>query len=377
MSVTNISQVKRYVLWGKAAGRCEYRGCNKLIYLDDLTKREFNQAYIAHIVADSPKGPRGDEERSFALKNELSNLMLLCDRHHRLIDIEDVDGHPEELLLAMKKEHEERIKVVTEIQPDRKSHILIYKANVGKHSPQIDFESARKYLLPNYYPATNEGMDLGLGNSSFRDRDKFFWDAELHNLEDKFAEQVMPKLRKGKIQHLSIFAFAPIPLLIKLGTLINDIFTAEIHQPIREPKSWNLTEHDDGEFEYNIIRPTIKGKGPVAINFSLSATISQKRIEKVLGEKCNVYTISIDEPFNDFLRTKKQLRVFSEVVRKLLDEIKLEYGEDETLNIFPAMPIATALEFGRIWMPKADMPLKIYDQNKLEGGFIEVVEIKN
>ena len=35
--------------------------------------------------------------------------MLLCDKHHRLIDI-DVPGHPEDLLLEMKREHEKTLK---------------------------------------------------------------------------------------------------------------------------------------------------------------------------------------------------------------------------------------------------------------------------
>lgn len=103
MSVTNISSANRYILWGKAAGRCQFRGCNKPLFVDALTKSEFNQAYIAHIVADKPSGPRGDAIRSDLLKDDISNLMLMCDEHHRLIDKKDVAGHPETLLLQMKK----------------------------------------------------------------------------------------------------------------------------------------------------------------------------------------------------------------------------------------------------------------------------------
>jgi hypothetical protein len=74
-----------------------------------LTQAEFNSAYIAHIIADKPTGPRGDAILSEQLKSDLSNLMLLCNVHHRLIDIADVDGHPADLLRAMKERHEQRI----------------------------------------------------------------------------------------------------------------------------------------------------------------------------------------------------------------------------------------------------------------------------
>jgi hypothetical protein len=33
------------------------------------------------------------------------------------------------------------------------------------------------------------------------------------------------------------------------------------------------------------------------------------------------------------------------------------------------MPAALAVEFGRIRMPKADLPLLIYDENRETGGF--------
>ena len=41
------------------------------------------------------------------------------------------------------------------------------------------------------------------------------------------------------------------------------------------------------------------------------------------------------------------------------------------------MPIAKAIEFGRVWMPKADMPLYLYDENTANSGFEKVMEIVN
>ena len=92
MSKTKISSMNQNLLWAISGGRCEYDGCNEVLYTDILTKKRYNTAYIAHIVADSPDGPRGDTERSSLLANNISNLMLLCDRHHRLIDKEDVQS---------------------------------------------------------------------------------------------------------------------------------------------------------------------------------------------------------------------------------------------------------------------------------------------
>jgi hypothetical protein len=375
MSVTSISNKTRCTLWVKSAGRCQYRGCNNPLHQDILTKRNFNQAYIAHIVADVAGGPRGDETRSPLLADDLSNLMLLCDIHHRLIDKIDVDGHPESLLLKMKKEHEDRIERVTAISPDMQSHIVTYKANVGLHTPALNYETVSDFLLLEYYPAMSSAIDLSLSNSPQRDKDDSFWSTELENLESQFNEQLKPKFRKGEINHLSVFAFAPMPLLVKLGTLINDIQQAEIHQPVRDPKSWNLNDEATATV-YRVTEPA-ETHPIVALNISLSASINNDRITDVLGNDCSIYTLTIDEPFNDFLKSKKQLQDFSIEVRKLLNYIKSKYNGQTPIHVFPAMPIATAIELGRVWMPKADMPFYIYDENTANSGFFKALEITN
>ncbi|MBO9672155.1 MAG: SAVED domain-containing protein [Sphingobacteriaceae bacterium] len=376
MSVSSITDKNKYLLWVRSGGRCEYEGCNKSLTQDILTKRNFNQSYIAHIVADVAGGPRGCAIRSPLLSDDITNLMLLCDTHHRLIDKHDIAGHPEPKLILMKKNHEDRIERQTAIAPNMSSHIVTYKANVGVHTPVVTYESVEEYLLPNHYPAQASAIDLGLSNSPQRDRNASFWQTEVENLETQFGEQLRPKLRKNEINHLSLFAFAPMPLLMKLGVLLNDIQDIEVHQSVRSPKTWNLSD-DKGRVRYVVTKPTNTKKPIVALNISLSATINNNRITAVLGEECNIYTLTIASPFNDFLKNKVHLADFSVAARKLLNEIKSVYGAGTELHVFPAMPIATAIELGRVWMPKADMPLVIYDENTSLGGFTKAIEIKN
>ncbi len=373
MSTTKIPDKTIKLLLIKSGGRCQYKGCNISLYQDLVTKRLFNKAYLAHIVADSPGGPRGDAIRSSLLAKELSNIMLLCDTHHRLIDRIEVDEHPESLLLEMKREQEERIERVTAINPNSQSHIITYSANVGKHTPILTYETLVEFLLPEHYPAQSNTIDLGLTDSPMRDKDKQFWETEVKVLEDNFKQRLESLIRQKKIKHISLFAFAPMPLLIKLGTLINDIQNVEVHQPIRNPKTWKLSNESINTI-YKINKPK-SNKGFVALNISLSATINKERITKVLGDDCSIYTLTIDDPFNDFLKSKTQLQDFSIAMRQLFDEIKSNYSSQTELHIFPAMPIAIAIELGRIWMPKADMPLTIYDENKTFDGFNKTIEI--
>lgn len=62
-------------------------------------------------------------------------------------------------------------------------------------------------------------------------------------------------------------------------------------------------------------------------------------------------------------------------MRYLFDKIKATHGQNATIHLFPACPVSVAIEIGRVWMPKADLPLVIYDQNNKLGKFIETFTI--
>ena len=157
------------MLWGKAAGRCQYEGCNELLDLDLVTKNSMNASYIAHIYGDQPLGPRYHNEYSVKLAKDPSNLMLLCDRHHRLIDREQEAAHTPERLLAMKRLHEKRIQLLTGIAPEMQSHVILYGANIGALGAALSFQSAANAMSPERYPSSGRAIELGLINSLFED----------------------------------------------------------------------------------------------------------------------------------------------------------------------------------------------------------------
>ncbi|MBL0385621.1 HNH endonuclease [Tumebacillus sp. ITR2] len=375
MSKTKIPEKIKIRLWVMAAGRCQYEGCNQTLYTDTITKKDFNIAYIAHIVADRPEGPRGDEVLSDKLKSDISNLMLMCDTHHRLIDQEDEEGHPVEKLQEMKRKHEQRIQMLTSIKEDRQSHVLLYGANIGQHFAPVSWERAKEAMLPEFYPAEKTAIELGLRNSSFQDEEDFFWEMERQNLRRHFLDKVKRRMESGELSKLSVFALAPQPLLVELGTLLSDIPAADVYQLHREPANWCWQPHPE-PFSYTVIEPTAISR-KIALNLSISATIDNSRIAKVVGEETSIWTMTVETPNNDFLRSKQQLSLFRQEFRLLMDRIKAVHGEDSELHVFPAVPVAIAVEIGRVWMPKADLPLIVYDQNRSKGGFTQTLVISS
>lgn len=375
MSVSYIPEQVKFRLWGKAAGTCQYENCCKPLYYDPLTKVEFNTAYIAHIYADQGGGPRYDKLLSPQLKSDISNLMILCDEHHRLVDKVQVSEHPATRLLAMKSAHEDRIAILSQLQPSKASHIILYGSNIGNHQSPLSYREAAHALVPSHLPANINAIELGMKNATQVDSDPHYWDAETIHLKKAFNLKVAALKGNDPVQHFSIFALAPQPLLIMLGSLMSDLYWADVYQRHREPASWKWQSNIDS-IEFLIDKPAKITGTPVLI-LQLSGTITEHRIHSVLGTDCSIWKIKISAPHNDFLKSREILSDFRKTTRLVLDAIKTAHGENAELHVFPAMPVSASIELGRVWMPKADLPMIIYDQNRSLGGFTKTITIKN
>lgn len=377
--ISDIKEKTRYLLWAKSAGRCEFDGCNHPLYEDDLTHIEANFGDLAHIIGQGEKGPRSFKERKNNKQyiNNIENLMLVCKTHHKLID-DKPEQFPVDLLRKMKHYHEERIKLATDMKVDKASNVLIFRGRIGTFQPIINFHDAKQALFPDFYAAKDHPIELSMDGVQLSDDDPSYWEMHTKNLENSFHKKMNHFLEDNhERNHFSIFAFAPIPLLIKLGTLIPDHYPTQVYQLKKEPQNWSWEQNPD-DFDFVITEPKDK-HDLIVLNLSLSADIESQRIFDTLKtETVSIWKMDINEtpfPKNDHLRGKGQLILFSRYIRKLINQIKAEYGQDKVLHIFPAIPLAYAVELGRVRQAKADLPLMVYDQNNKSGGFIPALKI--
>jgi hypothetical protein len=383
-SKQNIKEVTRYIkkevereLWARAAGRCQFNGCNRILYKSPVTQERVNISEKAHIYSFSEDGPRGwgPFKKNPQSLNDVGNLMLMCHDCHKTID-QDKDGikYSGSRLQQWKKEHEHRVVTVTGIAANRKSHVVFYGSNIGEQRSPLQQEDAMEAMFPERYPVSENSVCLSM-SCSHEDKTAAFWESESVHLNRVFDQKVLPLIESDQTKHFSLFCLADIPLLIQLGALFTDKISVDTYQPIREPKGWHWQEFPEG-FEF-IIRKPEKVDGAPNLVISLSDIINHERIRMVMGEQVSVWELTVPEELigNDNIRNSAQLSMMRSIIRKLMVLIKDVHGSTTPLSVFPAMAVSCSIEMGRARMPKADMPWIIYDQNNKEKKFIKAITI--
>jgi hypothetical protein len=214
-------------------------------------------------------------------------------------------------------------------------------------------------MPPDHHPAEGRTIDIELIGSERKDHEEAYWTEQNENLERLFARNIKERIEQREIRQLSVFALAPQPLLIRLGTLLGDIVPVSVHQKHREPDTWKWLP-DQPCISYQVTEYDGRKEAPVALKLALSATVNDDRIISVLGKETAISSITCEQPGNDIMRRKDDLAVYKKLLRNLFNKIKAHQGK--LVHVFRAVPASAAVETGRVWMPKADLAMKIYDR---------------
>lgn len=371
----NIPEKVKLKLWVKSGGLCEFKGCNKPVWYNDLTLSDGNFAEVAHIIGSSEDGPRGTSE-SEKLQTEYSNLMLLCQRCHKEID-DNEESYSIKLLQDWKTQHEKRIELLLNNSDEmNQSTILKCSVNIGERPTPLNPKSFRKAIFPKY-PADLQGVKIEEKEFDINGNTEY-WQKFA---EDRISKKIHRYFDEGiddvKIKHLSIFAFAPIPLLMFLGKCIGDTVPTDIYPVNRlfvntEKVHLWLNEKADN-FKYFVNEIEVNNGKKVVLKLSLSDYIEKDKFQNLVNSATSIYEITISEPTPHFLTNLEQLKQFSIEYRKLLNLIQARHGKDCEILILPAIPIPIAIECGRILLPTKD--LNIYACQIYEKDFKKVLQI--
>lgn len=357
-------------LWTSSGGRCQFEGCNCKVFRDDLTGQEFNAANVAHIIAASPNGPRGNAH-SAELSDKFDNLMLLCPTHHKEVDSFPT-LYPPSRLIEMKARQEQMVQELLDCMYYPKSEIIILQSPIKGRIPvrvdsrqTIDAVRSIQKNPANTYPVLLQPTGIGEYRSTG------YWEHMEASLKQQVKTLVNTRLTYAPGIMLAIFPLAPIPIIAKLGELLGDKRNIDIFQKTREPDTWKWTR-DDTTNAFAIERNERKHGDPKkhAMIVSLTAEVSEQRLASVYDAGI-IYQIKASHYGVDCIQSLEDLKLFWQAIQKVCD-YAVNQDHAESLAVFPAIPVSAAFEIGRRHMAGVHPCLTIYDD---DNGFFSTLQI--
>ena len=340
-----------------------------------LTLTPGNFAQVAHVVAFSEDGPRGDTSPRPVDVSDISNLMLLCAECHKLID-DNPDRYSRFMLEEQKQRHEDRIKHLTGLGPELRTAILQLKGKIGGQSVDIPATHVAEAVDPRY-PDDKKGFVIDV--TGFSEESPEFFNLASDEIKKKIENFYAPGMNAERTRHISLFALAPIPLLIFLGKQMGNKIATDLYQRHRDTEDWKWkTSGEPVKYKFHRLHyGTDTSK--VALILALSGPVHLDHLPEAIDERYHVYEITLETPSPNptFLNTKEALVDFKNIYQISLRTIMRDHGNNlRVIDLFPAVPAPIAVLCGRELFPKVDPTLKVYDFNKAEGGFIFKLEVK-
>ncbi len=361
------------MLYALAAGRCEFRGCNRLLLEHHLTLKNGNFAQMAHVYAFSAAGPRGKVAGRPEDPHGLGNIVLLCPECHKQIDSAPQD-FPVELLKEYKREHEARIRHVGDLRPDSRTVVLQLKSKIGGEAVEIPLTDVSLAVAPRW-PMDRHGVVIDL--TKIDDTHGRFIELAAAEIRKTIGRLYEPGMEVDQVRHISLFALAPMPLLVCLGHCLSNKIPVELYQRHRDTKDWVWkTDGVPVEYEDRVLR---HGSDPsrVALLLSLSGAIDPVRLPSSIDATFTVVELTLkgQDPNPGFLRRRDDLTAFSGAYQQTLARIVKEHPAAGEIYLFSAVPAPIAVACGHEPLKKAQPTLVVYDYDKANGGFTESIRI--
>lgn len=343
-------------MWVRAGGRCIV--CNKYLVPDHLGRSRFVRQIgeVAHIAGESKDGPRGNSEIPASERNEPDNLMLLCPNQHTEADTGRLseEQYTEDYLRSHKAAKEAWIEFVTGLSSERTTTVLRLTGDVRGSTNLVEVDHAAEATMrwqlrtPKYLPdPRGVGLTIDLTAIPEPGTDDY-WATCLKSMRPEL-DRLHAAVKSGDASHVSVFAFALIPLLVALGYLLDDANDIDIYERHRATSSWHWNANAPTvAFEYRL--PDLHSVAEVAVLVNASGTISPSELPTRMQAVPHIVVEPTGGriPGPSTFASHHTLDSFADAMRRLLAALE-EHKNLSHIHLFMAAPISAAVATGRAW----------------------------
>ncbi|MDC5543401.1 SAVED domain-containing protein [Acinetobacter baumannii] len=344
------AETKRHVMQD-SHGRCMFTGCGDRLDIEQLTGMKGNTGYLAHNVASSERGERGIPYLSEVLSDDPTNVLLLCDKHHRLIDKIAASDYSAQQLSEMRKSYCDLANTLLDALAF--SPIPVYSilwsvnSNVVGHPEPKEIAlclSPLQHRMDGYLQRLCDSNTIYMKNP-----DQFSKQLVMiiQNEADKIIQQT------SLYGHCAaIFAFGPMPALIGLGALLGNKSKFFPMLRDREANKWGWPNASAADQSYEIIGIETLQKGPdvvLCVNFTaIIDKIKNKALELKTELNADIVEINALEAYlgSKAVPHPHNISKFTTELQKLFHLLKDKHGV-KRVHLLIAAPNAACIALGQ------------------------------
>lgn len=367
-----ISQSTAHKVFQQSHMRCMFKGCAKRLDEHSLIGEAGYFGYLAHIIPASENGPRGNEAKPGEcerLVDQDSNIMLLCDECHRLVDRVAVSDYPRVVLDRMREDFLNAASECLDQLSYTSAPVAEFLWPIGKHhvgvpSP-IEIQNCLSPLGIRWNGKKIPISDKNSNNNDTKSRD--FWNCapRLLNLAKRELETLVTDNPT-----LGLFAGGPMPALMALGALVGNKIRITPMLNSRSAGGWCWPRKDSYNRQFRVLGlEDLNGSSEIVLQLNLTQKTDQQKKMRLQLEKehdCQSVFVDADEMGNECFAHHEEALLFQNAMTKILTHLKSSLGVSR-VHVLPCASNLACVHFGRS-IEQYCPEVRIYDFLTSENG---------
>jgi hypothetical protein len=358
-----------------------------------------NFSYFAHIIASSPKGPRGDKLLSGEHADDITNIMLMCDECHRRIDRIDPDRFTVDVLRQMRQDSINEVKRLLDTLRFEDSLPIVVMGNITAQSPRFIQRDAEEAMWTRRLRMAASGSERYFynGGQLHNPHAAHYWGALFESLKDD-----IPMLRKrlngtlradGNAMPLAIFPLHCTSMLVLAGRMIGEgsriiVFQFDRDRPSNLPGGkWAFNDgvSPPPESKYCVTELASHGGGDEACLFvSLTYKVEPNRVPATLYQQGKFAVGALEVTAGDQAALRPDIighpadldlvsRALQEAVQRLQDGWKVK-----KIHLFIGAPASACFKIGQKLQARHHAAFVCYESLPGSGTpFLPTIVISN
>lgn len=335
---------------------------------------------VAHAAGqgDGPTTPRLVPEMPPEERDAAENLLLLCQPCHRKVDNKSVEpAYDIATLQQLKREHEKLVQHLLSLMESRRTLVLrmigSVRGNLVSASRlEVGAATAARGRVPAYLDNRHHA-ELEIDLTGVAEDDPAYWAVQRRAVENGVA-QALDALRTGTADHLTVFAFARLPLLVLLGWLLDDTVRTDIAQRSRGPRAWRPVDGAIHTFATELTDGTAEAPEALLV-LQLSGTPELDKLPDPVTRLVRATVTPADGPPHvSIADTEGSREAFDRELRRALGQLEARLVTPSALHVVAAAPIAPAVALGRAIDPQVFPAVHVYDLGR-DGTYRKVLTL--